>query len=300
MTSQVEYIAVQPGPQGNAVPGVVAMTLDANSVPQAASQANPVPIIDAFMPATVATWTSATPLNTAVSMNTNGYDQVVVTIAPPAGLTGGAVSFNVFDGVNWIPVKAARTDSYLTDSTFLLAGSPGTHAWQVPVAGFPQFQIALSSAIVGSGNVTVTTIVSSAPDVSIVTTGIDPQSLLPTMQASTTPNNLAQYRAFCPAATTPAAVKAAAGKVHKITCVNNAAAARYLKLFNLAAASVTVGTSVPFKTYLLPAGQATNIDFAELGLYFSTAITASVTGGFLDTDNTAPVANDVLTQIDYI
>ncbi|MBV8061469.1 MAG: hypothetical protein JO253_08120 [Alphaproteobacteria bacterium] len=138
-----------------------------------------VTIIDAFQAPIVTNWTSATAQNTAVTMVTSGYDLVNVTINPPAGLTGGAISFQVYDGAGWIAVKAARTDSYLTDSTFQLTNSPGFKAWQVPVSGFPQFRIILSSAIVGSGTVVATTIVSSAPDVSIVTAGLDPQSPLP-------------------------------------------------------------------------------------------------------------------------
>jgi hypothetical protein len=136
-------------------------------------------IIDAFQAPVVTNWTSATSANTAVSMTTAGYDLVNVTINPPAGLTGGSISFQVYDGAGWIPVKAARTDSYLTDSTFQLSGSPGFKAWQVPVSGFPQFRVILGNAIVGSGTTVVTTIVSSAPDVSIVTVGLDPQSPLP-------------------------------------------------------------------------------------------------------------------------
>lgn len=158
--------------------GSVAVNVASDQTVPVSIAAN-VAIIDAYQAPVVTSWTSATALNTAVSMTTNGYDTVIVTIVPPAGLTGGVITFNVFDGATWIPVKAFRTDSYLSDSSFSVAGSPAVHAWQVPVAGFPQFQFKLTSVIVGSGTVTITSIVSSAPDTSGVTVGLDPNSPLP-------------------------------------------------------------------------------------------------------------------------
>ena len=156
-----------------ALAGTLGVSLAGNSV------TTPLYIADAALAPVTASWSSATAANTALTVTTAGMDQVIVTINPAAGLTAGAVSFNGFDGVNWINIKAARTDSYLTDGVFTLSGSPGIHAWQVPVAGFPQFEVILSTAIVGAGNVGITAIVSSAPDTSIVTAGLDPLQPLP-------------------------------------------------------------------------------------------------------------------------
>ena len=131
------------------------------------------------MAPTTASWTSATALNTALTSSTSGYDTVIITISPPAGLTAGAVTFEAFDGTNWVTIKAPRTDSYLTNSTFALSGSPGTRSWQLSVAGYPQVRARLSTAIVGAGTVGLVSIVSSAPDVSLVTVGLDPGQSLP-------------------------------------------------------------------------------------------------------------------------
>lgn len=168
------------------------------------------------------------------------------------------------------------------------------------VAGFPQFRFVLTSSIVGAGTVVMTTIVSSVPDVSIVTAGIDPSSLLPTFAASATPTGLSTYRAFCAAATTPVAVKASAGKIHKVHCINAAASARYLKIYNLAQGSVVVGTTVPARTLQLPASSQSFFDLNDIGLSLSAAITIAITQNLADTDTTAPAAADVLTQIDYV
>lgn len=156
-----------------ALAGTLGVSLAGNSV------TTPLYIADAALAPVTASWSSATAANTALTVTTAGMDQVIVTINPAAGLTAGAVSFNGFDGANWINIKAARTDSYLTDGVFTLSGSPGIHAWQVPVAGFPQFEVVLSTAIVGAGTVGITAIVSSAPDTSIVTAGLDPLQPLP-------------------------------------------------------------------------------------------------------------------------
>ncbi|MBT2180491.1 hypothetical protein KKP06_21995 [Ralstonia pickettii] len=153
-------------------------TLTATSVAVNNTNANPVPVIDAYTAAVSATWNSGTAANTAQTVNTQGYDTVIFTIAPSGTITAGAISFEVYDGTNWIPIKAPRSDSYLTDTVFNLAGAV-LHSWQVPVAGYPQVRARLSTAIAGTGSASIVSIASSAPDVSLVTVGIDPAQPLP-------------------------------------------------------------------------------------------------------------------------
>ena len=173
---------------GKSVQGMVVMTLDANGVPQAAGDLNPVPMIDAYAAPVNVTWNNSTTLNTTLAFNTAGMDTIALTISPSGTITAGAITFEVFDGTAWIPVKSARLSSYNTDSTFSLVGST-LQGWTVPVAGYPQFRVRLSTAITGSSTpqALISVIVSSAPDVSIVTVGLDPlQSNHPgvlTMQA---------------------------------------------------------------------------------------------------------------------
>jgi len=141
------------------------------------SATNPVPIIAGYAAPATASWSSATAANTALTVNTAGYDTVVVTFVPTGTITAGHVSFQIYDGVNWLPVKAARTESYNTESGYALTGA--TRAWQVPVGGFPKFQVLLDTAISGAGAVAFTAITSSAPDTSVVTAGLDPAQPLP-------------------------------------------------------------------------------------------------------------------------
>jgi len=72
-------------------------------------------------------------------------------------------------------------------------------------------------------------------------------------------------------------LKAGAGKLYKITVENPNAAKAYLQLFDTAAGSVVVGTTVP--VYVIPVFKesATIDDFAGVGLKFSTAITYACT-----------------------
>ena len=146
----------------------------------AVSSGNPVPVFDGYGAPQVATWTSATADNTALTSNTAGMDCVAVTIQPTGTFTGGAVIFEVFDGANWVPIKCARESSYNTDSTYNLAGINTIQGWTIPAAAYPQSRARLSSAITGAGaSLLITTIASSAPDTSVVTAGLDPSSSLP-------------------------------------------------------------------------------------------------------------------------
>jgi len=140
--------------------------------------ANAVPMYDAYLSPVTTAWTSATALNTAFVVNTSGYDTVIFTAVGGATVTGGAITFEVYDGANWLPLKAARTDSYLTDSVFTLSAN-FSKAWQLSVAGFPQARARLSTALTGAGSLGLTMAVSSAPDTSLVTVGFDPSSPLP-------------------------------------------------------------------------------------------------------------------------
>lgn len=93
-------------------------------------------------------------------------------------------------------------------------------------------------------------------------------------------------------------VKATAGQVYSIIAFNTNASARYLKLYNATAASVTVGTTTPTHTFYLPPTGGFSLDITH-GYAFSTAITAAATTGVADADTGAPGANEVIVNIGY-
>jgi len=143
------------------------------------SASNPIPIIDAYLAPVTTTWVPANTVGTVQTVNTNGFDTVIVTIVSNASVTGGQLIFEVYDGVNWLPIKAPTIIDYTTVGTITLTASY-SKGFQVPVAGFPQFRVRIAAQVSGTGgSVAVTTIVSSAPDVSLVTVGLDPASTLP-------------------------------------------------------------------------------------------------------------------------
>ncbi len=153
-----------------------AVNLDIGGV--AISANNPMPMLDAFAAPASASWTTTTPVNTAAAFGTGGYDTVIVTVAANSTFSGGAVVFEVYDGGNWMPVKAANIANYTTTGNTITPVANATSGYQIPVAGFPQFRVRLAS-VPTAGAVLVTTIVSSVPDVSVVTAGLDPSQPLP-------------------------------------------------------------------------------------------------------------------------
>ena len=81
---------------------------------------------------------------------------------------------------------------------------------------------------------------------------------------------------------TAQACKTTAGKLVYVHIVNPNTAQAFLQLFDLAVASVTVGTTAPKQTYLVPAGDGVNSgafdhDFQTDGLDFQFAITYACT-----------------------
>jgi len=92
--------------------------------------------------------------------------------------------------------------------------------------------------------------------------------------------------------------KGSAGQVFGWYIHNNASAVRYVKFYNVLAAGVTVGTTVPDLTIPVPANSAANVEFTN-GIAFSTAITVAATTGVADNDAGAPAANDVQIALFY-
>ena len=100
------------------------------------------------------------------------------------------------------------------------------------------------------------------------------------------------------------AVKASSAKLYSVTVDNtaNAGAASYVKLYNLAAGSVTVGTTAPDEIILVPQGVVVTRTFftgAAMGVTFGTALTACcvTTGG---TAGVTSPASAVVCSLNYV
>ena len=100
-------------------------------------------------------------------------------------------------------------------------------------------------------------------------------------------------------------VKATAGCLYKLRITNRVVTARYVKLYNATAANVTVGTTTPIDTIVVPAAGSADLatvlteNFGGLGLTFDTALCLACTTGLADNDTGAPGANDVVATAYY-
>jgi len=95
------------------------------------------------------------------------------------------------------------------------------------------------------------------------------------------------------ASTNGTQAKASAGVLYHVTGQNMAAAARFLRFYNVAS-GLSVGTTTPTHTFYIPGGASFRFDWPQ-GYYFSTGIAYSLTAGSTaDNDTTALTAGDIL------
>lgn len=100
------------------------------------------------------------------------------------------------------------------------------------------------------------------------------------------------------------AIKASSALVNYVIVDNsaNVGAASYVKLYNLAAGSVVVGTTVPDEVIYVPAGKVITVPYftgAALGKTFGSALSAAclTTGG---TAGTTPPVSSVIVTVSYV
>lgn len=105
-------------------------------------------------------------------------------------------------------------------------------------------------------------------------------------------------RVISAATTNATSVKASAGQVYGWVLCNNAASAKFVKLYNRASAP-TVGTDTPVMTIAVPANQTVLIEMNN-GIKFGTGIALAITGAYADADTTATAAGDVVAHLLYV
>lgn len=98
-------------------------------------------------------------------------------------------------------------------------------------------------------------------------------------------------------------IKATAGQVYSIAAFNRTAAPLYLKFYNATAANVTVGSTTPVLTFVVPGNADSDgagfIWDNPIGFAFGTAITVACTTGVADADTGAPGANECIVNVGY-
>ena len=96
----------------------------------------------------------------------------------------------------------------------------------------------------------------------------------------------------CPATPAVQTIKASAGRLIGIYLTNTNASTRWLKVWNTASGSITLGTTAALFQVPLPQNQPVYIAF-EGGIAMGTAINIAITGGAGLTNNTAVTLDDV-------
>jgi hypothetical protein len=221
--------------------------------------------------------TGTPPLPSLVAAAATGVG-VGYAIGPAVGAwtvqitTTGSPTFSValegsLDGVNFVAVGAAMT-------------AAGLYTFQIPL---PYVQLRLT-AISGGGTVSGTIVGADTG----AGTGVGPS---PPVPPGTLPGAASNTYRNISLLNTGVNIKAAPGVVTGWYLANNAAAARFVKLYN--ETTVPVAADTPLLTIELPAGSAANVSFAN-PINFSAGIGIRGTQLVADNDNTAPSANDIV------
>lgn len=161
-------------------PGTTNLVQVGGSLPAGTNNIGTVAITGTQSAATTGSWTSATTLNTALTLTTTNLNTVSVAVVVPATMSAGALTFEVSpDNANWFPVQMARLDSYTVESVYTLVAS-ANRAWSTSVDGFTNFRVRLSTVITGTGNLVVVIIPQTFAIEPIVSVGQATASLLNT------------------------------------------------------------------------------------------------------------------------
>lgn len=101
-----------------------------------------------------------------------------------------------------------------------------------------------------------------------------------------------------PANTTPVCITTRNGRIKSYDCMNNASAARFIRMYDMVRAPI-VQTDLPFWTIGLPANSRAALAFDE-GIPWQSCLWAVVVTGAAETNNTAPSADDVQISLTYL
>ena len=99
-------------------------------------------------------------------------------------------------------------------------------------------------------------------------------------------------------AATAVAISGSPGNIFSVNAVNLTSLAAFIKLYNAAAANVTVGTTVPVNTLQIPASSSVLVRGSDLPFNFDTAMSVAVVTGGADSSTTAPTTSPIL-EIEY-
>lgn len=213
--------------------------------------------------------------NSTVTLSSVGTAGLVV--AQVTGTYTGPLTLQTsVDGTNWVtarvPIMAFATGQ---TNQYIPTGNTGTY--QFNCAGMPYVRLTALGAVTGTATVTMRS---------------SPASGMPLA------NGTVCLHTVSAASTNSTLVKSQPGRIMHIYALNTNAAARYVKLYNRAAAP-NVGTNTPLRTILVPANSSVSLNLVN-GTYCDTGIGFAITTGPSDSDTGAVGAGDVIFDLDYL
>lgn len=194
-----------------------------------------------------------------------------------------------WDNTNWSAINGQRIDTGEAQSVTGVLPANTIRQWSFTFAGSVYFRARATAWTSGSASVAIDP--GTLPMSPFVSNAINP---------SITGGWLTN-QVISAATTNATSVKASSGQVGGWYLSNINAAARYLKLYDLAVAP-TVGTSTAKMTIAIPgggaAGAGANIEFTQ-GIAFTTGVALALTTGVANTDTGAVAANEIVVNLMY-
>ena len=238
-------------------------------------------------------------LNSAVALSSDGFSDAVFYFTP---LGSHVITFeqspNSTNGVNgaWF-TTLAQDQNTVSNSTVSTTLTTTAKVFRVsaPAGAWIRARVSTMTTAGVISVLATTTTAFAQPQLSTTISGTLGVTQYPNPNTgaggTTTP-----YLAL--ALTAKAAIKTGAGSVLHINAYNPNATDSYIQFFNTALASVTVGTTVPIRSYRVPANSTIDIDFATYQRY-TTAITIAPWSVAGNATGTAPSVG-LLVNVDYV
>jgi hypothetical protein len=277
--------------------GSLGQKLMAGSAPIViASDQSAVPISAASLPlpsgaATSALQSTGNSSLATIATNTTGA-------ALDSTLTGGNARARITDGTNVATVKAASTAAAAADTALVVSFAGANTATKIG-DGTNNAAIKAASTAAAATDPSLTVALSPNSPLPAGTNNIGTTTLLP---SATVGGANAVHSSLSLATTAATQIKGSVGNLFSISLRNNSAGTRWVKLFNLASASVTMGTSTPVLNIGIGAGASRDITFPQGLRPAGGGLSYSVTSGqaILDNTSTGLAAGDVEVNVAYI
>jgi hypothetical protein len=239
--------------------------------------------------ATLAALESITVVDGGGSLTVDGE----VSVSGTVSVDGSGVTQPVSAVALPLPTGAATSAAQATGNTALAAIQTAVETIDNAISGSEMQVDVVASLPAGDNNIGNVDLASAIP---AGTNVIGAVSL-----SASTANGLTVFRSI-DLDETEEEVKGTAGTVYGWYMSNSSSSIRYVKFYNATAANVTVGTTTPVLTFLLPANSTSGVGanaLGSVGIAFGTAITVAATTGVADNDTGAPGANEVIVNLFY-